>query len=126
MTDFDKLLLNESPDAVIATTPEGKVLYWSKGAELVFGYTSADAVGRVLNEIIVPPDRLDEERKIFRQAVEIGFSTYESIRYKKDGSLVYVDISSKAVRNADGQVEFVLSSKKDVTKAMRTCSALCL
>ena len=63
-TEFGKLLLDESPDAVIATTPEGKVLYWSKGAEGVFGYTSQEAIGRFLNDIIVPSDRTAEEAKL--------------------------------------------------------------
>ncbi len=120
-TNFDKLLLDESPDAVIATTVEGRVLYWSKGAEKIFGYTSAEAVGHPMNEIIVPPNRIGEESDILHETLEIGFSTYESIRCKKDGSFVYVDISSRTVCNTQGEVEFVLSSKKDVThlKVMR-------
>src|SRR5205823_11892047 len=63
----------------------------------------------------VPPDRLDGARKILLETIETSSATYESIRRKKDGSFVYVDISNKAVRNAQGRVEFVLSSKKDVT-----------
>jgi protein-histidine pros-kinase len=114
-TNFDRLLLDESPDAVLATTVEGKVLYWSKGAEAVFGYTSEEAVGRPLNELVVPPDRVEEERKILQEALQTGFSTYESLRRRKDGSLVYVDITSKAVRDGRGDIEFILSSKKDVT-----------
>src|SRR5260221_10228228 len=114
-TDFGKLLVDDSPDAVIAASREGKVLYWSTGAEALFGYTSAEAVGRAVNELIVPPDRIEEERKILGEALETGFSAYESVRRRKDGSPVYVDISSRAVRDARGNVEFVLSSKKDIT-----------
>ncbi|HYL25447.1 MAG TPA: PAS domain S-box protein [Burkholderiales bacterium] len=114
-TDFGRLLLDESPDAVIATSPEGKVLYWSKGAEAIFGYTSAEALGRAVEDIIVPRDRFDEERRLLRQSLEKGAAVYEGIRLRKDGSPVNVDISNKAYRGADGQVEFVLSTKKDVT-----------
>src|SRR3977135_3861702 len=112
-TDFGKLLLDESPDAVIATSRDGEVLYWSNGAEVLFGYTSAAAVGRAVNDLIVPPDRIEEERKILIEALETGFSAYEPVRRRKDGSPVYVDISSRAVRNAGG-VEFILSSTKDI------------
>jgi protein-histidine pros-kinase len=120
-TDFSKLLLDASPDAVIATTPEGRVLYWSKGAEVLFGYSSAEAAGRPVEDIIVPPDRIDEERAILRNALEHGFSSYESLRRRKDGSTVYVAASKKVVRDEAGNVEFVLSSKKDITelKALR-------
>src|SRR3981081_3358309 len=114
-TDFGKLLLDESPDAVIATNRDGEVLYWSKGAEGVFGYTSAEAVGRAVNDLVVPPDRIEEERKILREALETGFSAYESVRRRKDGSPVYVDISSRADRDTQGKVECVSSSKKDIT-----------
>ena len=103
-TNFDRLLLNESPDAVVATTVQGKVLYWSKGAETVFGFTSEEAVGQLLNELVVPPDRAEEERIILQEAIRTGFSTYESLRRRKDGSLLYVDISSKAVRDGQGEV----------------------
>jgi protein-histidine pros-kinase len=114
-TDLGRLLLDESPDAVIATSREGEVFYWSKGAEAVFGYSSEEAVGRKVNDLIVPADRIEEESRILDEALETGFSAYESIRRAKDGSLVYVDISSKAVRDERNEVEFILSSKKDVT-----------
>jgi len=100
---------------VVISTPDGKVVHWNRAAESIFGYTSAEAVGRPINELIVPQDRVEEERKILQESIERGFSTHESIRRRKDGSLVYVDISNKAVRSAQGQVEFILSSKKDVT-----------
>ena len=114
-TDFDTLLLNETPDAIVISTPAGKVVYWNKGAERVFGYTRAEAVGRLVSELILPADRVDEEGRLLQETIEIGSATYESMRRNKDGSLIYVDISSRAVRNAQGQVEYVVSSEKDVT-----------
>ncbi len=83
-TDFDRLFLNETPDAVIITTPEGEVVYWNKGAETVFGYGRDEVVGRSLVEIIVPPDRLQEEHQFFQKTLEAGSCTYESIRRRKD------------------------------------------
>ena len=115
-TNFDRLLLNESPDAVVATTIEGQVLYWSRGAETIFGYTGGEAVGRPLNDLIVPADRAKEEQETLQEAVRAGFATYETLRRRKDGALMNVDISSKAVRDERGEVEFILSSNKDVTQ----------
>ncbi|HEY8085161.1 MAG TPA: PAS domain S-box protein [Methylophilaceae bacterium] len=113
--DFDQFLLRESPDAVIAVDTKGVILYWSGGAEAIFGYDSIEAVGHKVYDIIVPPDRVDEERRILSEAIKHGFSSYESVRCKKDGSFVYVAISSKTVLDAKGNIEFILSSKKDVT-----------
>lgn len=120
-TDFSHLLLDENPDAVVVTSPDGKIVYWNKGAERMFGYASAEACGQSVSEMIVPEDRLEEERRILQETLHTGSATFESMRRKKDGSLVYVDISSRAIRNVRGEIEFILSSKKDVTqlKVMR-------
>ena len=44
--------------------------YWNSGAEAVLGYASSEAVGCLLNEIIVPLDRLEEERNIVSETLE--------------------------------------------------------
>ncbi len=112
---YAELLLVETPDAVILTTADGRVVSWGCGAEAIFGYAPAEVVGRSLDDLIIPPDRLEEERRMLAQVIQLGTATYESIRRRKDGSLVYVDISAKALRGRDGGVELILSSKKDVT-----------
>src|SRR2546428_1062176 len=108
-------LLEESADAIIATTPAGDVTFWNKGAEAMFGYTRQEAIGHSLDELIVPADRIEEEKRILHEASVNHVATYESLRRRKDGSLIYVDITSKSVRNAQGNIEFILSNKKDVT-----------
>ncbi len=112
---FDKLLLDENPDAILATTLEGEILFWNKGAESVFGFTSSETVGRFLSETIVPSDKLHEEETILQKTLQTPVSNYESFRRKKDGSLVYVNISSKAIRDPNGAFQFILQSTKDVT-----------
>jgi protein-histidine pros-kinase len=121
MTRLDQLLLDESPDAIVATTPDGRVVYWSKGAEAIFGYTSSEAVSHLADDLLVPADRTQEEHRIIDVATNGDVATYESLRRRKDGSVVYVDISRKAVRGTDGAVQWILSTNKDVThlKVMR-------
>jgi PAS domain S-box-containing protein len=113
--DFNSLLANESPDAMVITTPGGTVVYWNSRAQAVFGYGSPEAVGRSLNKLIDPLDQPAQEREDPRQTSETEIVTIEAVRQRNDGSLVYVDISSKAIRNAEGEIEFCLSSIKDVT-----------
>jgi signal transduction histidine kinase len=74
-----------------------------------------------VQEIVIPEDRVEAERAIPAHALETGFSTYESVRRRKDGSLVHVAITCKLVRDRRGGVEYLLLSKKDVTqlKVMR-------
>jgi PAS domain-containing protein len=59
--NYETLALRENPDAAILTSLEGEVLHWGNGAERVFGYSSSEAVGRTVNELLVPSNRLDEE-----------------------------------------------------------------
>src|SRR5438445_11526641 len=114
-TDFHKLLVEQTPDALIAMSPDGKVLHWNRGAETTFGYASAEAVGHSLDELIVPPDRLEEEKAMQRHALESGGATFESYRRKKDGSLIYINVSTRAIRDDEGKVECFVMNKKDVT-----------
>jgi PAS domain-containing protein len=72
-------------------------------------------MGGALIELIVPPDRVEEEERFQTEAVEQGLAVREALRRRKDGSLVHVSVSTKAVRNAAGNVEYFISTKKDVT-----------
>jgi PAS domain S-box-containing protein len=120
-TDISTLLLNETPDVIVATTLEGAIVYWNKGAESMFGFTSAEVEGRSLSDLVVPPDRIGEDRKFLEEALASELVIHESIRRRRDGSLIYVDVSTKAIRDSHGRVEYILSHKKDVThlKALR-------
>jgi protein-histidine pros-kinase len=113
--DFGRLLLEESPDAIIATSADGRTLFWSRGAESLFGYTSAEAMNRLLRDLIVPEERYQEEERILARTLADSECAHESIRRAKSGSLLYVDITSKAIRGPDGSLTCVISTKKDVT-----------
>lgn len=121
LNHLDQLILNETPDAIVLTSPAGKVVYWSKGAESIFGYSSEEAVNRSLNELIVPQDRVEEEYKLRQETLEYGVANCESLCHKKDRSLVFVHVSSKTICDSEGEVQYIISSKKDVThlKALR-------
>src|SRR5471030_2918435 len=113
--DFGTLILNETPDAVIVTTPDGAVVCWTRGAQAVFGYSEQEALGAPLAQLIVPAEYLDDERAVMHQTLQRGHANYESMRRAKDGALVYIDSSSKVILDAGGDVEYILWSKKDVT-----------
>jgi PAS domain S-box-containing protein len=124
--DFNQLVLEEMQDGIIITDPEGRVLHWTKGAEQLFGFSATEALGRKLDELITPRDRIEEENRILKETIANGVCYYESLRRTKRGSLIYVDISSKTICNERGETQYILSSKKDVThlKAMRDAKLL--
>jgi PAS domain S-box-containing protein len=118
-SDFEKVLVQESPDALIALSPDGKVLFWNHGAATLFGYTRKEVVGRNLEDLVIPPDRRDESRRAIEDALAGKTVVFETVRRRKDGSRVDVDVSKRAVRDAEGRVLFIASNKKDVTQLKR-------
>ena len=118
---FTSLLVENSPDALIALSPEGTILFWNRGAEVIFGYTASDALGQSIHDLVVPAENKQESVEAIEKTQTIGFTIYESVRKRKDGSLILVDISKKVVRNDDGSVRFIAVVKKDITqlKALR-------
>jgi len=108
-------LWDENPDAILAVAPDDAVLYWNRAAQEIFGYTSAEACGRKLADLVIPANRLAEERAIHQEVLRRNLAVYETVRRRKDGSLVHVSVSSKALKEADGRLRLILSTQKDVT-----------
>ncbi len=111
---FDPQLVDELLGALIALAPDGTIVAWNAGAEALFGFASAEAVGRSIFETIVPPEHVAEKRKWLEAAVEAGSATYESVRRRKDGSQIWVDVAVRVIRDAAGGPLLVLN-ERDVT-----------
>jgi len=60
-------------------------------------------------------DRVDETHQLLAETVSTGSAAKESVRHRKDGSLVYVDVTTKLVRGADDASELIVISHRDVT-----------
>jgi PAS domain S-box-containing protein len=105
----------EAPDAAIAVGADGCILSWNRAAEVIFGYSRAEAVGRTVGELLLPePSPGDSPRQVDSEETPAA-GVYEAVRCRKDGSLVYVNASSKTIRHANGSVDCVLYTKKDIT-----------
>ena len=115
-TELTAAYWEQNPDALLVLSPQGVVLEWNPAAELMFGYSQAEVQGRSMFDLIVPQRRAHEEDLFRTEALRLGTSVQEAVRRRKDGSLVHVNVSTKAVCDADGQVLYFLSSKKDVTQ----------
>lgn len=113
--DFVAELIEQIPDAVIVIWLDGRIFFWNKGAEAVFGYTSEEAMGSFVQELLIPIDQIKSTKKAIEQTIENGSFIYEAIRRKKDNSIVYVDISKKLVRDTQGNPSYIVITKKDIT-----------
>jgi PAS domain S-box-containing protein len=118
--DFGRLVLDEMPDGIVITTLEGTVLYWNKGAENLFGYSSAEVLQQPLDELIAPHSQQTAHTHL-AAFLRTDVSVHELLCRKKDGSLIHVNISGKRLDDEQGQNTYLLISSKDIThlKALR-------
>jgi PAS domain S-box-containing protein len=114
-TNVSELLLEESPDASIILTARGAVEHWTRGAQSVYGHTAEVAQGSDFAELVVPLDHLAEHRQRLANTLSAGNATYESVRRRVDGSLLYVDVSSKRILGSKNGDTLILLVEKDVT-----------
>lgn len=115
-TPYDGLLLSDAPDAAIGFDRAGNIVFWSQSATDLLGYSKAEAIGHSVFELIIPPQSIEEERKILDRIVERDVFTYECLRCCKDRSLIYVTVSSKTLHDADGKLSLILTSTIDITQ----------
>jgi len=110
-------IVDSSNDAIIGKTLEGVVTTWNRGAEHVYGYTSAEMVGRSVS-VLVPPDRPDEVREILAGMVAHDARTdhFETQRMRKDGRVIDVSLTVSPIRDSDGVIVGASSVARDVTE----------
>ena len=113
-------IVESSDDAIISKNLDGIISSWNTGAQRVFGYTAAEAVGQPIT-IVIPADRQSEEREILtriRRGEHIDH--FETIRHRKDGTLIVVSLSVSPVRNAEGQIIGASKIARDITEQKRS------
>lgn len=118
MLDLERLLLSEAPDAYVLMDLQGRVVYWNRCAEQIFGFAASEVMHQHLGEFIVPDDMREEEERVFRSTIAQGKAECHSIRKRKDGALLHLSVSNKLVRDAQGQPQYVLSCKRDISEAI--------
>ena len=103
-------------DAIISKTLDAIITSWNKGAVRMFGYTAEEAVGKPVT-ILIPPDRQHEERTILER---IGrgerIEHYETIRRRKDGSLIAVSLTVSQIKNVEGRIIGASKIARDLTE----------
>ena len=96
-------IVESSDDAIISKDLNSVITSWNKGAEHLFGYTEAEAVGQSIM-MLIPSDRADEESRILaslRRGERLDH--FETVRTRKDGSQVHVSLTISPIRDDDGQ-----------------------
>jgi PAS domain S-box-containing protein len=97
-------IVEHSDDAIISKDLNGIILSWNKGAERLFGYTMDEAVGKSIT-MLIPEHRTDEEPEILRR-IRSGerIDHYETMRRRKDGTLVDISLTVSPMRDERGEI----------------------
>jgi len=108
-------IVDSSDDAIIAKNLDGVITSWNAGAQRLFGYSSEEANGQPVT-MLIPPDRFDEEPQIINR-IRRGepINHYETVRRRKDGSLVHLSLSVSPLRDASGKIIGASKIARDVT-----------
>ena len=108
-------IVDSSDDAIVSKNLDGVITSWNRGAERVFGYPAEEAIGQPIT-IVIPKDRQDEERTILtriRRGERIDH--FETVRQRKDGSLIVVSLTVSPVRNAIGEIVGASKIARDIS-----------
>jgi PAS domain S-box-containing protein len=112
-------LVESSQDAIVSKNLDGIIQTWNRGAEHLFGYTADEVIGRSVM-ILIPEDHANEEPEILRR-IKSGerVETYETVRRRKDGSLIDVSLTVSPVRDRSGRIIGASKVARDITERKR-------
>jgi PAS domain S-box-containing protein len=112
-------IVESSDDAIISITLGGIIMSWNTGAQRLFGFSDAEAVGQPIT-LLVPDGWRDEANKILSR-VRYGehIKHYETVHIAKDGKKVDVSLTVSPIMNSKGVVVGVSKIARDITDRKR-------
>ena len=112
-------IVDSSNDAIISNDLNGIITSWNKGAEKLWGYSTEEMMGKSVF-ILVPPGRLAESRRNIETVGAGGIvDHFETVRIRKDGSLVDISISLSPVKKKSGEIVGVSAIVQDISDQKR-------
>ncbi len=117
-------IVASSDDAIVSKTLTGKILSWNAGAERLFGYSAAEAIGQPIT-MLIPAERHDEESALLgRLSRGERIEHFETVRVAKDGRRIDVSLTVSPVRNTSGEIVGASKVARDITERKEAEAAL--
>lgn len=130
--DLDRFaitLLNAMPDAVVYSDAAGRIGFWNKGAERIFGFENAEAVGQSL-DIIIPEKLRSRHWEGYEKTMRTGTTRYGTgdllsvPAIRKDGSRISIEFTIVPFHDDAGRMLGIAAIMRDVTKRFEEMRAL--
>ncbi|MBV9215459.1 MAG: PAS domain S-box protein [Acidobacteria bacterium] len=115
-------LLDLSNDAIIVRDEQDRIMYWNKGAEELYGFTAAEALGRVTHDLL-HTEHPEALLSIQQELISGGRWSGELVHTKKDGSTVNV-MSRWSLDRSDGKMGSILETNTDITEQKKAEAAI--
>ncbi len=115
-TEYYARIIENVRDAIIITDAEMVIQSWNKGAELIYGWTQEEAVGRKINDLLVSAEGQELYRTKVNEFRREGHFLSEETRPTKSGRIIHVSISASAVYDNQGRQVGLVSVTKDITE----------
>ena len=117
-------IVESSDDAIVSKSLDGTIRSWNRGAERIFGYSPAEAIGKSIR-MIIPADRQAEEDAILAK-LRAGqrVDHFDTVRQAKDGRLIDISVTISPVRDSTGRIIGASKVARDVTSRKQAEKAL--
>ncbi len=105
-----------SDDAIIGKTLDGIIISWNRGAEIIYGYTESEVIGKPI-KILIPPEQENEVPRILEK-IKSGehIEHYEAVRQTKDGRKIQMSLTISPVRDSEGKIITASTIAHDITE----------
>src|SRR5262249_52734289 len=109
-------LVQSCDDSIIGTTAEGIIISWNAGAERLYGYTPAEALGQPITLLFPPyrPEAWSDTMEKLKQGEAVD--RLETVRLRKDGTPVEVSITVSPIRDRSGSIIGASSIARDISQ----------
>ena len=107
-------LLDKAQDAIIVRGMDHLAQFWNHGAERLYGWSAAEALGRSIVDLLYPDTAVFHEA--MRQLMLSGSWSGEVLQRRKDGSMLSVEARWTLVRDDTGQPQSILAINTDITQ----------
>lgn len=112
-------IVDSSDDAIIGSSLDGTITSWNRGAEEIFGYPEAAALGAPLSMLLPPGHENELEERLSELRKGRRVEHHDSLRLRSDGSEVHVSISMSAIRDTRGSLIGASKVARDITERKR-------
>lgn len=126
---FYRTLVRNAPDAIVYADAQGMIAFWNKGAERIFGFSEAEAIGKSL-DIIIPENLRQRHWEGFAETVRTGKTRYGAgdvlavPALRKDGSRISVEFTMLPFSDRAGRILGMAAILREVTKRFEQLKAL--